>query len=100
LREILFDGFSDRPDKDLEMANVVSQPMGVVIKEPKDVEQILAAPYSTDLGLRDLEEIYVLHDLLQDENWWVFHDSEDLRIELKEIINKSRQLRIDSPIVS
>jgi hypothetical protein len=100
LRSILFDGFSDRPDKDLEMCNVISQPMGVMIKEPQDVERILEAPHNNDLGLRDLEELYVLHDLLQDENWWVFQEVETLREELKTIIHKSRQLRIDSPIVA
>jgi hypothetical protein len=98
LRTLLFDGFSDNPQADLKMANEVTQAMGVVITEAKDVEQILTAPYSTDLGLRDLAQIYVLHDLLQDESWWVHYDADNLAEELKEIIYKTRQARIDSPI--
>lgn len=98
LRSILFDGFSDNPEKDLEICNEISQPMGVVIKEAKDVEKILDAPHNTDLGLRDLEQIYMMGDLLRDENWWIFNDVITLQEELKESIYKRRQSRIDSPI--
>lgn len=99
LRELVNDGLSDNPQKDLEIAQEVANNYGIKITEASDVEKVLDPVYFYDFGLKDLEEIYVFAELLKDESFWVYHNLEDIQKELVEIINKKRQSRIDSPII-
>lgn len=99
LRELVNDGLSDNPQKDLEIAQEVASNYGIKISQSSDVEKVLDPVYFYDFGLKDLEEIYVFAELLKDESFWIYHDCEDIRTELVEIINKKRQSRIDSPII-
>lgn len=100
LRTFLFDDCSENPQWDLKTANEIVKAYGIELKSPAELETaLLESKQLADLGLLDLEEMYVLAELLKDEHWHLFSEIKDLRKELREIINSRRAQRIDSPIL-
>lgn len=66
----------------------------LMLKDKNDLNKINKAKTS-DLGFKDVYELYILFELLQDEPHWLLKDHVSLKKELSKIIAKKKAYRLE-----